>query len=57
MDKGDDYTKVHKTYPTITEEWEIFRKNGARKEDKDLWQWGLDRRRMNIDSLTLESRS
>jgi hypothetical protein len=56
MDKGDNYSKVHKAYLTITEEWETFKKNCARKEDKDLRQWGLDIRCMNIGSLTLGSR-
>jgi hypothetical protein len=57
MDKVDDYSKVHKAYPTITEqEWETFKNNCARKEDKELQQWGFDMRRMNIGSITLRSR-
>jgi hypothetical protein len=37
VDKGDDYSKVHKAYHMITEEeWETFKNNCARKEDKDL---------------------
>jgi hypothetical protein len=56
MDKGDDYSKVHKAYPTITEEeWETFTNICARKEDKDLRQWDLDVHHMNISSVTLGS--
>jgi hypothetical protein len=56
MDKGDDYRKVHKAYPTIMEEeWETFNNNCTRKEDKDLRQWGLDMSCMNIGSVTLGS--
>jgi hypothetical protein len=57
VDTGDDYSKVHKEYPMITEEeWETFRNNCARKEDKDLRKWGLDMPRKNIDYVTLGSR-
>jgi hypothetical protein len=57
VDKGDDYSMVHKAYPIITEEeWETFKNNCARKEDKDLRKWGLDMHRMNKDSVTLGRR-
>jgi hypothetical protein len=57
VDKGDDYSKVRKAYPMITEEeWETLKNNCARKEDKDLRKWGLDMCHMNIVSITLGSR-
>jgi hypothetical protein len=57
VDKGDDYSKVHKAYPIITkEEWEIFKNNCARKKDKDLRKWALDMHHMNIGSVPLGSR-
>jgi hypothetical protein len=57
VDKGDDYSKVRKAYPMITEEeWETFKNNCARKENKDLRKYGLNMRRMNICSVTLRSR-
>jgi hypothetical protein len=56
VDKGDDYSKVHKAYPMITEEaWETFKNNCARKEDQDLRKCGLDMRHLNIGSVTLVS--
>jgi len=57
VDENKSYTEVHKKYPTITEaDWETFKRDLGREEDKEQRKWGKKMQGLNIGTHRLGSR-